>query len=57
MYKHLLFILIILFSCNITLAENIILPYTDTSNYTSITGIHTYTNYSYDVITQNNNEI
>ena len=57
MYKHLLFILIILFSCNISLGENVILPYTDTSNYSYITGIHTYTNYSYDIITQNNNEV
>ena len=57
MYKHLLFIFIILFSCNISLGETVILPYTDNSNYSYITGVHTYTNISYDIIAQNNNEI
>lgn len=55
MYKFLFFILIILFSCNITLAENVILPYTDTSNKSEIT--NGYNTNTYDVVTESNNEI
>ena len=55
MYKFLFFILIILFSCNITLAENVILPYTDISNKSEIT--NGYNTNTYDVVTESNNEI
>lgn len=55
MYKVLFFILIILFSCNITLAENVILPYTDISNKSEIT--NGYNTNTYDVVTESNNEI
>lgn len=55
MYKHLFFILIILFSCNIALGENVILPYTDISNKSEITD--GYNTNSYDVVTESNNEI
>lgn len=55
MYKFLFFILIILFSCNISLGENVILPYTDISNKSEITD--GYNTNSYDVVTESNNEI
>lgn len=55
MFKFLFFILIILFSCNVSLGENIILPYTDISNKSEITD--GYNTNSYDVVTESNNEI